>query len=45
MAEIKEGNKTVGNLLYNLSTKLPESLYPRTKLLTDYIKAEKICRP
>jgi hypothetical protein len=43
-AGIKTASKSVGNLLYGVATKLPESLVGRTKLLTDYIVSEKIVK-
>jgi glutaminyl-tRNA synthetase len=44
-AGIKEADKTVGNLLYGVATKFPESLVGRTKFLTDYIIDKKIVKP
>lgn len=45
VAGIKEASKQVGNLLYQLATKAPESVQSRMRLLTDYILNEKINKP
>lgn len=39
---IQTADKNVGNLLYNLSTKLPETLQHHSKLLVEYIRDAKI---
>ena len=44
-AGIKNADKHHGNLLYQAATKTPESIYSRTKLLTDYILNDQIQRP
>ena len=41
-AGVKQADKHHGNLLYQVATKVPESLKGRTKLLTDYIFNDKI---
>lgn len=45
IAGVKEASKTVGNLLYVVATKMPETIYNHTKLLTQYIVSEKIVKP
>ena len=42
LGEIKTADKNVGNLLYNLSTKLPEHMNNHSKLLVEYIRDAKI---
>uniref|UniRef100_A0A7S3J4C7 glutamine--tRNA ligase n=2 Tax=Euplotes harpa TaxID=151035 RepID=A0A7S3J4C7_9SPIT len=42
LGEIKTANKNVGNLLYLLSTKLPESIDNHAKFLVEYVRDEKI---
>ena len=42
---VTECPKAVGNLLYMTATKLPESAFHHTKLLVEYVVAEKISRP
>jgi len=42
---VKECPKAVGNLLYMTATKMPESTYHHTKLVAEYVVAEKISRP
>ena len=37
LAGIKEATKTVGNLLYVVATKTPETIQHHTKLLVDYV--------
>ena len=34
-ANLKESNKTLGNLLYGVATKMPETTYHHTKFLVD----------
>jgi len=34
-ANLKEANKTLGNLLYGVATKMPETTYHHTKFLVD----------
>ena len=45
IAGVKTASKSVGNLLYGVATKVPDSLVGRTKLLTDYIVSEKLIKP
>lgn len=44
-ANAKETDKTVGNLLYFIATKVPESLYGKTALLCEYVLNGKITKP
>lgn len=45
LGEITTADKTVGNLLYTLSTKLPEDLGEHSKILVEYIRDGKITSP
>lgn len=42
LGDIKTADKNVGNLLYNLSTKLPDNMQHHSKLLVEYIRDAKI---
>ena len=44
LAGIKEANKTVGNLLYGVATKMPETTFHHTKFFIDQVLADKIQR-
>ena len=35
LAGIKEANKNIGNLLYNIATKMPETTFHHTKFFVD----------
>ena len=37
IAGVREGSKTVGNLLYGIATKMPETIYHHTKFLCQYV--------
>ena len=41
LAGIKEANKTVGNLLYGIATKMPETTFIHTKFFIDQVLGEK----
>jgi glutaminyl-tRNA synthetase len=45
LAGIKEANKTIGNLLYGVATKMPETTFHHTKFFIDQVLTEKIVRP
>lgn len=45
IAGVKESSKSVGNLLYQASTKMPESIHHHTKLVVENIVSEKIVKP
>lgn len=40
LAGVKEAPKAIGNLLYQASTKMPESITHHTKFLVSYITSE-----
>ena len=42
LAGIKEANKTVGNLLYGVATKMPETTFIHTKFFIDQVLGDKI---
>ena len=42
IAGVKECDRTIGNLLYALSTKLPEQVYSKTNLVTELIVSLKV---
>lgn len=44
LAGIKEANKTVGNLLYGIATKMPETTFIHTKFFIDQVLGDKIQR-
>lgn len=44
LAGIKEANKTVGNLLYGVATKMPETTFIHTKFFIDQVLGDKIQR-
>ena len=44
IAGVKEANKTIGNLLYVIATKTPDSVTPKIKLMTDYVLSEKFIK-
>jgi glutaminyl-tRNA synthetase len=45
LAGIKEANKTVGNLLYGVATKMPETTFIHTQFLIQHVLNENIQRP
>lgn len=45
LAGVKDCTKSIGNLLYQASTKMPESIHHHTKLIVDYIVSEKLLKP
>jgi len=42
MAGIKEANKTVGNLLYCVATKMPETTFIHTKFFIEQVLNENL---
>jgi glutaminyl-tRNA synthetase len=45
IAGITEASKTVGNLLYTVATKMPETTFIHTKYLITHVLNENIQRP
>lgn len=45
LAGITEASKTIGNLLYGVATKMPETTFIHTKFLIDQVLGEKIVKP
>ena len=44
LSELKSASKSVGNLLYVIATKTPETIHHHTKFLIDYVVSEQIVK-